>query len=170
MRALARRLHVAPNALYSHVTSKSALLDDLLDDLLASVPAPRAGQADPVAGLTQLMTSTYAVLTAHPDLVPYYLARQGARGPHAIRLGHVMDALLGAAGVRGTDTAAARRVLIIHVMGSAAFAASAPPEADREHPLSVEESNRTFSRSLRWLVAGIVHDSNDGKSEQPDES
>ena len=31
MRALARRLEVAPNAVYSHVASKSALLDDVLD-------------------------------------------------------------------------------------------------------------------------------------------
>ncbi len=33
MRALARRLDVAPNALYSHVRSKTDLLDALLDDL-----------------------------------------------------------------------------------------------------------------------------------------
>ena len=32
MRALASRLAVAPNALYSHVENKTALLDALLDD------------------------------------------------------------------------------------------------------------------------------------------
>lgn len=170
MRALARRLHVAPNALYSHVTSKTALLDDLLDDLLASVPAPQQGSTDPVDGLTQLMTSTYAVLTAHPDLVPFYLARQGSRGPHAVALGQVMDALLTAAGVSGPDTATARHVLIIHAIGSAAFAAGASPEAGAVRPLSVEDSKNTFSRSLSWLLAGIAQDSHDGQSERPDES
>ena len=32
MRALARRLDVAPNALYSHVADKTDLLDQLLDE------------------------------------------------------------------------------------------------------------------------------------------
>lgn len=122
MRALARRLQVAPNALYSHVPDKTALLDLLLDELLASVPAPAADAEDPVAALEELMSTTYDILLAHPALVPLYLARQGARGPHAIRLGKVMDALLARAGVVPNDAVAARRVLIIHTIGSAAFA------------------------------------------------
>ena len=47
MRSLANRLGVAPNALYSHVGSKTALLDDLLDDLLALVAAPNPHDAGP---------------------------------------------------------------------------------------------------------------------------
>ena len=85
MRAVARRLQVAPNALYSHVDSKTALLDDLLDDLLADVTAPDPAAPDPSAAVTQMMESTYDVLTAHPELVPLFLSRQGARGPNAVR-------------------------------------------------------------------------------------
>lgn len=161
MRALARRLHVAPNALYSHVANKTALLDLLLDELLASVTAPAPDAEDPVAALVDLMTSTYEVLTAHPALVPLYLARQGARGPHAVRLGGVMDALLVGAGVDADGAAAARRVLIVHTIGSAAFATSAPAGPDTDRPLSPEESRRTFTRSLHWLLAGIVHSAGD---------
>lgn len=159
MRALAKRLDVAPNALYSHVANKTALLDELLDDLLACIPAPDPDAHDPVAALTDLMTSTYAVLTAHPDLVPLYLARQGARGPHAVRLGQVMDALLTRAGVDLADVVQARRVLIVHAIGSAAFATNALADPDTVRPLSVEDSRQTFARSLRWLVAGIMHSS-----------
>ena len=36
MRALARRLGVAPNALYSHVPGKTELVDALLDDRLVA--------------------------------------------------------------------------------------------------------------------------------------
>jgi AcrR family transcriptional regulator len=43
MRTLARRLGVAPNAVYSHVASKADLLDALLDDLLAEVTPPDPG-------------------------------------------------------------------------------------------------------------------------------
>lgn len=155
MRALARRLEVAPNALYSHVESKTHLLDELLDDLLAQVEAePDTG--DPVAGLVGLMTSTYTVLTAHPDLVPLFLARQGARGAHAIRLGEVVDALLVRAGVSRRATTQARRVLIVHAIGSAAFATGPSVAENGERPLAPKESRKTFDRSLRWLLSGIV--------------
>ena len=40
MRQLARRLGVAPNALYSHVASREELIDALLDDTLNEVRAP----------------------------------------------------------------------------------------------------------------------------------
>ena len=151
MRALARRLDVAPNALYSHVESKTQLLDDLLDDLLAAVDVPEPDVADPVAGVTALMTSSYEVLVAHPDLTVLALARQGARGPNAVRLGVVTDALLARAGVPEPAVPLARRVLIVHSIGSAAFAASAGPTP----VLGAGELRRGFDRGLEWLLAGM---------------
>jgi AcrR family transcriptional regulator len=152
MRALARRLDVAPNALYSHVGGKTELLDDLLDDLLAGVDAPPPDVPDPVAGVAAVMTSAYEVLVAHPDLVPLALARQGARGPNAVRLGEVTDALLARAGVPGAAVPLARRVLIVHTIGFAAFAAG-PGEAP---VLPAEETRRSFARGLDWLLTGIL--------------
>jgi AcrR family transcriptional regulator len=156
MRALARRLDVAPNALYSHVDSKTALLDDLLDDLLAAVSVPDPAAPDPSAAVARMMEASYAVLTAHPDLVPMFLSRQGARGPNAVRLGEVLDQLLVHAGVAEADVAEARRVLIVHAIGSAAFATGAPVEPEGDRPLPPAESQRTFARSLQWLLAGIL--------------
>lgn len=156
MRALARRLDVAPNALYSYVPSKTALLDDLLDDLLALVEPAGPEVEDPLAALTTLLTSTYQVLTGHPDLVPLYLARQGARGPRAVRLGELMDVRLGALGVRGTAVGQARRALIVHAIGFAAFASSAPSTPDADRPVPSAEAAEDFRRSLQWLLAGIV--------------
>ena len=99
MRALARRLGVAPNALYSHVPGKTELVDALLDDRLSLVAEPDPDAPDPVAALAALMTSTYEVLLGRPGLVPLYLARQGSRGPNAVRLGVTMDALLARLGL-----------------------------------------------------------------------
>jgi AcrR family transcriptional regulator len=155
MRALARRLGVAPNALYTHVTGKTELVDALLDDLLAGVQVP-APDTDPVLGLTALMSSTYDVLTAHPDLVALYLARQGARGPNAVRLGEVMDVLLRRAGVATDDVPAARRVLIVHTIGFAAFAAAPPLAPDAERPIAGDDARRSHTVSLGWLLAGIT--------------
>jgi TetR/AcrR family tetracycline transcriptional repressor len=156
MRAVARRLAVAPNALYSHVPSKTALLDDLLDDLLAAVHSPSPDVDDPVAGLEKLMRSTYSALTSHPLLVPIYVQRQGARGPNAVRLGSVMDALLTRAGVRRSRIAEARRALIIHTIGFAAFSTGADSASSPERPLPATELARNHAHSLRWLLAGIT--------------
>lgn len=156
MRALAGRLGVAPNALYSHVENKTQLLDQLLDDLLAGVQAPAADSADPIRALREMMSSTYDVLTSAPTLLPLFLARQGARGPYAVRLGELMDAFFVRAGLSGAAVARARRVLIIHTIGSAAFAASAPVAPKGDRPLPLSESRRSFDQGLRWLLAGIM--------------
>ena len=147
MRALARRLDVAPNALYSHVASKAALVDELLDDVLAEVDAGD--------GLYDLMVSTYEVLLAHPDLVPLYLARQGARGPHAQKLGDAMIALLADQGVHGPRALDARRVLIVFTIGFAAFATHPPLEPGAAVPLGRDALFDNFTAGLRWLLAGI---------------
>lgn len=155
MRALAGRLGVAPNALYSHVADKTALLDDLLDDVLAEVWAPASAFADPVAGLHTIMTTSYRALLAHADLVRHALARQGSRGPHAQRLGATTVALLRRAGVPATETAQALRVLVVYVIGSAALAAG-PAGVGDEAPLGADELLDSFTRGLGWLVGGIV--------------
>lgn len=149
MRALARRLDVAPNALYSHVPGKDELVDALLDDHLAAVHDPTADATEPVAAVTELMTSTFDVLLAAPGLLPVYLARRGARGENAIRLGETMDTLLARAGVPEAAIPTARRNLIVHAIGSAAFATANGPPQDCT-------PRDAFVAGLEWLLAGIV--------------
>ncbi len=156
MRGLAERLDVAPNALYSHVPSKTALIDDVLDDVLAEVEAPTGDVEDPHAGLHSLMASTYEVLLAHADLIPLYLARQGARGPNAQRLGDIMLTLLADAGVTGTRAREALRVLIVYTIGFAAFTTRPPIDAGAGPELPAEEVRGNFDSGLRWLLAGIA--------------
>jgi TetR/AcrR family tetracycline transcriptional repressor len=171
MRALAERLGVAPNALYCHVASKTALIDDMLDDVLAEVEAPAPDSADPSTGLHQLMASTYDVLLAHPDLVPLYLARQGARGPNARRLGDIMLALLAGAGVSGPSAREALRVLIVYTIGFAAFATRPPVEPGADRPLTTDEMFDNFTTGLGWLLAGIMNTSpGDRRSVETDRS
>ncbi len=156
MRALAERLDVAPNALYSHVPSKTALIDDVLDDVLDEVEAPAADVEDPHVGLHALMASTYQVLLAHPDLVPLYLARGGARGPNAQRLGDTVLALLACAGVSGTSAREALRVLIVYTIGFAAFATRPVIGPAAGPQLPAERMRGNFESGLRWLLAGIA--------------
>ncbi len=155
MRSVAERLGVAPNAIYSHVTGKTELVDGVLDLVLAQVAAPPPGPGtDPGAALLSLMSSTHEVLLRHPDLVPVFLARQGATGENARRLGDVVLAHLAAAGVTGTAAREALRVLIIYTIGFAAFATPGGPGDARALP--VDELRSNFDRGLRWLLAGII--------------
>lgn len=155
MRALARRLDVAPNTLYSHVASKTALVDDVLDAVLAEVAAPDPRAADPLAAIAAVMTSTFEVLLEHPDLVSLYLARQGAAGPVATALGDGLVDLLGRGGVHGAPAREALRVLIVFTIGFAAFASQArvPGSLRRRPDVDLRE---TFERGLAWLLQGIV--------------
>ncbi len=156
MRTLARRLDVSPNALYSHVPSKTALIDEVLDDVLAEVQAPIWDDVtEPSSGLHALMASAHDVLLAHRDLVPLYLTRQGARGPNAQHLGEIMLALLARGGVTGPPAREALRVLIVYTIGFAAFAVRGPVLPDDEPESPSDELAANFDSGLRWLLAGI---------------
>jgi len=150
---VARRLGVAPNAIYSHVDGHAALVDGVLDEVLGDVPVPPAGRPA-VAALTGLLLDSYDLLVSHPWLVSLYLQRQGARGEQAARLGVAMDELLLGAGVAPDVSADARRVLLVHLLGSAAFAAATDAGADVG--VDAERARALFARSLEWLLAGIV--------------
>jgi TetR/AcrR family tetracycline transcriptional repressor len=155
MRAVAQRLDVSPNSLYSHVANKTDLIDEILDDVLADVDAPEATGEDPTAGLCTLMASTYQVLLAHPDLVPLYLARQGAHGANAHRLGDIMLGLLDRGGVTGPAAHEALRVLIVYTIGFAAFATQGLLLLTSDSTPPSSELADNFNNGLRWLLAGI---------------
>jgi TetR/AcrR family tetracycline transcriptional repressor len=153
MRRLAQRLGVAPNALYSHVAGRDDLIDALLDDTLNEVRAPDSRRGDWRAGIETSMRRTYAVLLAHPDLVPLYLARRGARGPRAVALGEAMLEMLARGGIAGDAASQAMRALIIHTIGFAAFGVQEPLRESTLTPKAVEQH---FVRSLRWLLDGMA--------------
>jgi TetR/AcrR family tetracycline transcriptional repressor len=151
MRAVAARLGVAPNALYSHVDGREGLLDAVLDDVLGALDLPPS-DTDPAAGLTALMTASHELLLAHPGLLPHFVARQGARGPNARRLGEAMRVLLERAGVddrAAQDTAI--RVLVVHAIGNAAVAA--PTDGG---PVPPDELRASYATGLGWLLKGAL--------------
>ncbi len=155
LRAVARRLGVAPNTLYSHVAGKDDLLDLVLDDVLGEValPAEEDLRRDPWGAVRAIMLDSYDVLLAHPGLVPAYLDRQGARGVQAQRLGVVTMRALGNGGLDEVAAHEAMRVLIVNTVGFAAF--SARPEGAAAGVIDADELRRNFEKSLDWLLAGI---------------
>jgi AcrR family transcriptional regulator len=162
MRAVARRLGVAPNALYSHVAGKTELLDAVLDETLAAIdePPPGAAAAEPAAAVLALMCSAYEVLAARPALVPLYVMRQGARGERSARFGEVLDGLLERLGLPAARIPEVRRVLIVHTIGFASLAAQSPDDPG-ERPVSADELARSLVHGLEWLLAGAVGSTTD---------
>ena len=180
MRRLAAELGVMPNALYTYVPDKEALLDALLDDLLADVdPGDPGAEEDWRDGLVRVMDASRRLLLAHPQLAPVFLARP-ALGPNAARLGEITLALLRRGGVEGERAVEALRVLLIYSLGFAAFqaprlqtdsaarteqveAAYAGLPEDRfprlrrlAGPLAAPTDDRQFHTGLRWLLDGIA--------------
>ncbi|GAB3750893.1 TetR/AcrR family transcriptional regulator [Microlunatus parietis] len=152
LRAVAAELGVAPNAIYSHLDDKNALLDAVLDDVLTAVRNPSA--KNPRRALRTIMVDTYDTLVEHPSLVGAYLTRQGSRGPEAQRLGVIMDDCLDRLGAGGRAGEAGRRTMIVYTIGYAAFATGWT--ADGEQPLSASRVRRDFLAGLDWLINGIV--------------
>jgi TetR/AcrR family transcriptional regulator, tetracycline repressor protein len=179
MRRLAAELGVMPNALYTYFPHKEALLDALLDDLLAGVEAGDPAEGDWRDGLAQVMDSTRRLLLAHPQLASAFIARPGL-GPNAVRLGEISLELLGRGGLEGQRAVEALRVLLVYSLGFAAFQAprlrgdaggrSVRAEtafaglAEEEFPrmrglareLAGPASGRQFHTGLRWLLDGIA--------------
>jgi TetR/AcrR family transcriptional regulator, tetracycline repressor protein len=178
MRRLAAELGVMPNALYTYVPDKEALLDALIDDLLGDVDAGDPAGEDWRDGLVRVMDASRRLLLAHPQLVPVFLARPGL-GPNAVRLGEVTFALLRRGGLEGERAVEAFRTLLIYSLGFAAFQATRLPDAparaaraeaafaglpeDRfpemrrlARHLAGPVTDRQFHTGLRWLLDGIA--------------
>jgi TetR/AcrR family transcriptional regulator, tetracycline repressor protein len=180
MRRVAVEVGVAANALYSHVPDKAALLDALMDAVLADVVVPRRGGWRP--RLEALLLDSRRVLLEHPELVPLFLARQMI-GPNALRLGELMLGYLHLGGVRGERAVRALQLLLIHTIGATAFEVPRREDPDPEgrrrrgqeaagaldvgdFPLtsglgdSMAEypGEVVFRLGLQWLLDGLVSD------------
>lgn len=174
MRRVADRLGVAPNSIYAHVADKAALVDELIDAMLAGVPTPTDDGWR--ARIERVMRDSRRELLRHPDLVPFALVRQSV-GPHALRLGEVTLGALREAGLDGPAAVTGLQVLLVHTIGSAAFEtgrAQDPEPAARSRrgreraaefggvtaelsdPISRWSGDEVFERGLGWLLDGLV--------------
>jgi TetR/AcrR family tetracycline transcriptional repressor len=184
MRRLAAELGVQPNALYTYVPDKEALLDALIDDLLAGIEAENSAAGDWREGLARVMDSSRRLLLAHPQLVPEFLARPGL-GPNAARLGEITFGLLRRGGLEGERAVEAFRALLIYSLGFAAFQATRLPDdparsarAEAAFTSLPEDSfpemrrlashlagpttDRQFHTGLGWLLDGIAQSAQAG--------
>jgi AcrR family transcriptional regulator len=124
MRRLAAELGTAVTSIYWHVGNRDALLDLMVDQLLADMSDVRIGGRSPRARITSLCRQWRQRLWDHPHLIA--LAHE--RGKTAAMFQPMQAALareLHAVGLRGKDAAMAIRGLQLHVVSSVVIARTA---------------------------------------------
>lgn len=161
MRALAARLGVTPMALYPYVGSKAALLDGIVDRLLAALPEPEPG-LDWREGMFQMARGVRRLARAHPTAFALLLSRPTVT-PDAVRVvDRIYQALL-AAGVPAADVPRIERLLSTFVLGYAVsevngrFSAGTVNPRARRAQLAPEELP-AHQELAPWLDADVDWD------------
>lgn len=162
MRAVAERVGVTPMALYPYIGSKDALLDGLVDRLLAGLlPAARSAGAWPDR-MRALARAARALARDHPGAFPLVWARPSVT-PDAVR---VVDAIYRAlldAGVPPPEVPRIERLVSTFVLGFATsevngrFAPGTLDPRGRRRQLAPDELSG-HQRLAEWLDAGVNWD------------
>jgi AcrR family transcriptional regulator len=121
MRSVAARVGVSAMALYPHVGNKEALLDGLVDVLLAELPPALAelAEPDPWSRLIALAHELRAVARRHPSAFALLLARPSVT-PDAVRSTDAVYQALLDVGVPEAQVPRIERLLSTFVLGFAA--------------------------------------------------
>ncbi|AEV82915.1 TetR family transcriptional regulator [Actinoplanes sp. SE50] len=146
MRRLAAELDTGPASLYVYVQNTAELHGAILDELLADLPVPAAG--DGWRGeLIELLCGYTRTLFAHPSLARSVLTLRPS-GPHYLRLVDAILGLLLAGGVPSTQ--AAWGVDLLLQLGTA----TAAEQGTRDETAGADDETALFTMAVREAPAG----------------
>lgn len=118
MRRLGAALGVEAMSLYNHVPNKAAILDGVVERIIAEIPEPPEVLADWADQVRFLARALRGVAQAHPHAFAL-VAAVPVRGPEALRPVEDGLALLGRAGFVGRDALLAFGAVVGYVLGFA---------------------------------------------------
>jgi AcrR family transcriptional regulator len=157
MRKLAQRIGVDPMACYRHVPNKEALLDAIVEKILAEVAPP--GGDDPLDQVADAWRSFRRTMLAHPCIFPL-VANRHVGTAAAVRPIETMLELLIAAGLNAGEAMHAFLVLLAYTTGALTnHLAVLPPPVGQTKPISEEEIGRLHSDAFpvaRALGSALV--------------
>ena len=172
MRRLSDELGVAVTAIYWHVGNRDALLDALVDRLVADMGTLRPSGGSARERIISLAEKLRTQLQERPHLIG--VAHQRGRTPDMfLPVEQVMASELATVGVRGKDAALALRAISAHVVGSVLLERAAVrtgpevptgvvwPEDDDDPELvealaTVPDRDALFAVTLHALVTALV--------------
>jgi AcrR family transcriptional regulator len=125
MRRLGTELGVDPMAVYYHVSNKEALLDAIVEAVMADIDLAIDDPGAPPEERIMCAARAYRdVMLAHPNALPIVLSR-GPRTPGAMRPVELLVAILRDAGLTPTQAMAGMNAIAATVRGSVSMIADA---------------------------------------------
>ncbi len=165
MRAVAAELGVEAMSLYWHVNGKDALLDGVVERILAELEPPPSPAGDWRAGLDALARDYRAVALRHAAAVPLLASRAGAGYAAAGRMAASGIASLEVAGFDRPTAIRAARTLARYVVGftlaesegaeSPAGADLPPAVAELLEAVARDDPEELFTFGLETLLDGL---------------
>jgi AcrR family transcriptional regulator len=131
MRRLAEELGMGTMALYRYFPSKNELMDAAIDVAAPDVELPEPWAAPWKEQLASLARALYQAGLRHPSVARERFDRP-LQSPGAMRVTDRAIALFLEAGLSKRDSVAAFKALLVHTLGTAAFAASESRPAVRQ--------------------------------------
>lgn len=169
MRRLGAELGVEAMSLYRHVPTKAALLDGLVERMLAELPLPE--QLDPGRWREEVAASLHrfrALAGAHPRAFPLLATRAVASYVSGRTLAEAYLRMLREAGFARSTAITAQRVLLRFAIGFALGdvavdreAAAPPPPADSSMvsetiaEVAAGRSDDAFAFGLELMLTGL---------------
>ncbi|MFL6075539.1 MAG: TetR/AcrR family transcriptional regulator [Mycobacteriales bacterium] len=152
MRRLGTRLDAGATSLYWHVANKDDLLELAADHVMGEIEIPDPAEAGWRSAAGSFVRGYRSMILRHPWITRLFGVRP-MMGPHAMRMGDRMVAMLAAAGFTGTDLAYASSVLMSHAIGSATLDTAVRTATSRTGK-SVEE----LTKELEPYIADAAAD------------
>lgn len=116
MRRVAAELGVEAMSLYHHVPSKAALLDGMVEQVIAQTPSPDPGSADWRTALRDFSCSLREALIAHRSVIPLVASRPATTSRNLVAIESAL-AMLADAGFTPGDGVRAIRSMVSLVLG-----------------------------------------------------
>ncbi|MFC4944486.1 TetR/AcrR family transcriptional regulator C-terminal domain-containing protein [Pseudonocardia sp. GCM10023141] len=151
-RRLAARLGVQPGALYRHFTSKQALLDAIVEQLVTLEPPPPATQEGWAEQVSATATVARAGMLAHRDGARL-VATMGAPGPSARAGFERLVAVIAAGGAPAEAAMLATDTVFAYVNGFTIEEQARKVTGPSAVPRS--ERDRQFAAGLGLIIDGI---------------
>ena len=120
MRALGEKLGVDPTAVYRHFSSKEALIEAMLDQLIAESAAIEPAGKSPRDRILSTALDLRTIFHAHPQLSTAFATSSGAY-PSGLTLTKRLITELRAIGLKSTDLVQMYQTIETFIMGSTNF-------------------------------------------------
>ena len=141
MRRLGSQLDVDPMAVYYHVPNKDALLDAIVEAVMAQIDLADDNPADPAEERILCAARAYRdAMLAHANALPIVLSR-GPRTPVAMRPVELLIGILRDAGLPPSQAMAGMNAIAATVRGTIAMVAddsAAPPTPEELEAMAAE--------------------------------